>query len=160
MFAAAGVLLAVLALAAPPQVTRPRVHLDVQVDRGVVLRAEDLRALEHLARRGVDSGSLVATVRRLAAVPLPPSLERLAAHATERGSPLWKLVASGDYPGDVGAAARKKLADFYRMISDLRRDVIAGGNGALPSRSIISVACSTPYRRSAQRPMPAPPQAQ
>ena len=51
MFAAAGVLLAVLALAAPPQVTRPRVHLDVQVDREVVLRAEDLREAMALVAR-------------------------------------------------------------------------------------------------------------
>lgn len=44
MFAAAGLLFAVLALAAPPQAVRPRVHLDVTVERDVVLGAEDLRA--------------------------------------------------------------------------------------------------------------------
>lgn len=43
MFAAAGLLFTVLALAAPPQMPRPRVHLDVRVAQGVVLRAEDLR---------------------------------------------------------------------------------------------------------------------
>lgn len=50
MFAAAGLLFAALALVTSPQVSRPRVHLDVQIERGVSLRSEDLRdALTHAA---------------------------------------------------------------------------------------------------------------
>ena len=51
------------------------------------------------------------------------SLDRLAAHGRERGTSLWKLVASGDYPADIQNAARKRFTDFYTLMSDLRRQV-------------------------------------
>ncbi|MFN7916451.1 MAG: hypothetical protein U0Q55_14010 [Vicinamibacterales bacterium] len=48
MFVAAGLLLAAVALVATPQTERPRVHLDVVMERGVVLAFDDLRqALAH-----------------------------------------------------------------------------------------------------------------
>lgn len=50
MFVAAGLLLAAVALVASPQTHRPRVHLDVVVEHGVVLALDDLRrALAHAA---------------------------------------------------------------------------------------------------------------
>ena len=63
----------------------------------------------------------------LRVVNMPPrgigktSLDRLAVHSRERGSSMWKLIASGDYPADIANAARKRFTDFYTLMNDLRR---------------------------------------
>jgi DNA helicase-2/ATP-dependent DNA helicase PcrA len=71
------------------------------------------------------------------------TLDRVTAQARDRGTSLWKLVACGDYPADVGAAARKRLADFYALITDLRRQV--GANPGKPQDIAALVLHRTGY---------------
>jgi DNA helicase-2/ATP-dependent DNA helicase PcrA len=62
----------------------------------------------------------------LRVVNMPPrgigktSLERLAAHARERGTSLWDTLANNDYPSDLQTAARKRFAEFHSLMSALR----------------------------------------
>ncbi len=63
----------------------------------------------------------------LRVVNMPPrgigktSLDRLATHGRERESSMWKLIASGDFPGDIQNAARKRFTDFYTLVGELRK---------------------------------------
>ncbi len=49
------------------------------------------------------------------------TVDRVVAHAAERQSPIWKVIASGDLPADVNGGARKALAGFYTVVGNLRR---------------------------------------
>ncbi len=53
------------------------------------------------------------------------TIDRLVAHAGSKQTPLWKAIASGDLPDDVGGAARKALVGFYNVVGDLRRKAAA-----------------------------------
>ncbi len=70
-------------------------------------------------------------VSLLRVVNVPPrkigktTLDRVTAHATARETSIWKLLASGDLPADVGGAARKALVGFYTLMGELRREAAA-----------------------------------
>ena len=89
-------------------------------------------------------------VSLLRVVNVPPrkigktTLDRLQAHAYARQCSVWKLIASGDHPDDLGAAARKSLAGFYQMLSTLRRE--AADDVARPAEVARKVYERTGYR--------------
>ncbi|MBI5517655.1 MAG: UvrD-helicase domain-containing protein [Deltaproteobacteria bacterium] len=90
-------------------------------------RAEvkDLLAYLRLLLNPTDDVSLLRVVNTPPRKLGKTTLERLQAHGTARGSSLWKLLASGDYPSDVGPAARKNLQEFYKLLSRLRNEARA-----------------------------------
>jgi DNA helicase-2/ATP-dependent DNA helicase PcrA len=50
------------------------------------------------------------------------TIERLVAHAGAKQISVWRAIAAGDLPDDLGSAARKALANFYDVLSGLRRE--------------------------------------
>jgi DNA helicase-2/ATP-dependent DNA helicase PcrA len=86
-------------------------------------RAEvkDLLAYLRLTQNPNDDVSFLRVVNNPPRGIGKTTVDRLTAHARARGSSLWRLVASGDYPADIAAGMRKRLTDFYTLVSDLRR---------------------------------------
>lgn len=90
-------------------------------------RAEvkDLLAYLRLMLNPNDDVSLLRVVNTPPRKIGKTTLDRLEAHAGAKQTTLWKLFASGDYPADVGPAARKSLAAFYKLVTDLRKRAAA-----------------------------------
>ncbi|MEZ4392076.1 MAG: UvrD-helicase domain-containing protein [Polyangiales bacterium] len=109
-------------------------------------RAEvkDLIAYLRLTLNPHDDVSLMRVVN------VPPrkigktTLDRMLAHAYARQCSMWKLIATGDLPSEVGPAARKALAGFYQLISILRAE--GANEDALPAETARNVYERTGYR--------------
>jgi DNA helicase-2/ATP-dependent DNA helicase PcrA len=86
-------------------------------------RAEvkDILAYLRLMLNPNDDTSLLRVVNTPSRKIGKTTTDRLAAYATARQTTIWKLIASGDYPDDVGGAARKALTGFYTLVGDLRK---------------------------------------
>jgi DNA helicase-2/ATP-dependent DNA helicase PcrA len=86
-------------------------------------RAEvkDLLAYLRLMLNPNDDTSLLRVVNTPSRKIGKTTTDRLATYATARQTTIWKLIASGDYPDDVGGAARKALTGFYTLVGDLRK---------------------------------------
>jgi DNA helicase-2/ATP-dependent DNA helicase PcrA len=93
-------------------------------------RAEvkDILAYMRLGQNPNDDVSLLRVVNTPTRGLGKTSLDRLTAHARVRSSTLWKLISSGDYPEDVGAAARNRFKDFWSLVCELRKFVMANPN--------------------------------
>jgi DNA helicase-2/ATP-dependent DNA helicase PcrA len=86
-------------------------------------RAEvkDVLAYIRLAQNPNDDVSLMRVINTPTRGLGKTSLDRLVAHARVRSSTLWKLIASGDYPDDVGGAARNRFKEFWTIVIELRK---------------------------------------
>lgn len=86
-------------------------------------RAEvkDILAYMRLAQNPNDDVSLMRVVNVPARGLGKTSIDRLLAHGHSRDSTLWKLISSGDYPADLGNAARNRLKEFWTLLVTLRR---------------------------------------
>ncbi len=87
-------------------------------------RAEvkDLLAYLRLMTNPSDDVSLLRVINTPPRKIGKTTIDRVVAHAASVNTSLWKAIASGDLPDDVGGAARKALAGFYTLMSGLRRE--------------------------------------
>jgi DNA helicase-2/ATP-dependent DNA helicase PcrA len=109
-------------------------------------RAEikDVLAYMRLAQNPNDDVSLLRVVNVPARGLGKTSLDRLVQHGLLKDSSLWKLISSGDYPSDLGAAARNRLKDFWTLLCVLRRFAQERPNA--PSELCAEILERTGYR--------------
>ena len=109
-------------------------------------RAEvkDLIAYLRLLLNPNDDVSLLRVVNVPSRKIGKTTLDKLQAHAYLRQTSLWRLIASGDHPEEIGSAAKKSLAGFYQLISTLRRE--AADDAARPAEVARKVYDRTGYR--------------
>ncbi len=109
-------------------------------------RAEvkDILAYMRLAQNPNDDVSLLRVVNVPARGLGKTSLDRLAQHGQSKSSSLWKLISSGDYPADLGNAARNRLKEFWTFMCVLRR--FANDHPTAPSELCAEILERSGYR--------------
>jgi DNA helicase-2/ATP-dependent DNA helicase PcrA len=90
-------------------------------------RAEvkDILAYLRMVLNPNDDVSLLRVVNTPARKIGKTTLDRVTVHATARQTSIWKLLATGDLPDDVGGAGRKALTGFYLLMGEIRREAAA-----------------------------------
>jgi DNA helicase-2/ATP-dependent DNA helicase PcrA len=109
-------------------------------------RAEvkDVLAYMRLAHNPNDDVSLLRVINTPARGLGKTSIDRLTAHARVRSSTVWKLIAAGDYPAEIAAAARNRFKDFWSLVCELRK--FAQANPASPADLCVEALERSGYK--------------